>query len=107
MKGIRIGTRIVTRAVAQGALQGPYGIAKDSNGMRPSALEVQVRDVNGASAHSVTVEGAMDTSGPWQVLATIADQLNNKVTNIPDYVRFNPGSVTGGQVDIIATGAVN
>lgn len=106
--GIRIGQIRRQEAVAQGVTSPVYGITPDAQGMRPSALMAAVRRNAGTSAHSVTVEGSMDYNGPWTVLATIIDEVPVKIaTSIPNYIRTNAGTMTGGTADIIITGAVN
>lgn len=106
--GIRIGQIRRQTAVPQGTTSPIYGITPDAQGMRPSALQVGVVRNAGTSAHSVTVEGAMDYAGPWTVLATIIDEIPVKISaSIPNYIRTNAGTMTGGTADIIITGAVN
>lgn len=106
MLSLRIGQKRNNLAVAQGTVLGPYGAADNGQGKRPSCLEVQIKR-QGASAHSVTVEGANDRTGPWKILATLADENITKVTEVPDYVRFNVGTSTGGTVDVLCTPGIN
>lgn len=106
-----IGIRIAQRqrvTLAQGAVSSIYGIFRDAQGMRPSALNFQVIRNAGTSAHSFLFEGAGDLAGPWETLATITDQLILKYnTKVPDYVRVTATTSTGGTSDAIIEGVVN
>lgn len=105
--GIRIGQKRKA-TLNQGEVSPIYGIAKDSNGMRPSALNFQVIRNGGTSAHSFLYEGAGDLAGPWETLATVTDQLVQKyTTKVPDYVRITATTSTGGSCDGSVEGAVN
>lgn len=105
MRGIRPGTRIENKLIAQGTTLGPYGVVEGAQSTRPAALHVQGIRTGGASAHSYTVEGSQRVTGPWKVLATVTTEDPTKVTDVPDYIRVNTGTVTGGTIDIIITGA--
>jgi hypothetical protein len=105
--GVNIG-RLQRVTLAQGAVSPIYGITKDAQGMRPSALNFQVIRNAGTSAHSVLVEGSEDIAGPYQTLATITDQLVQKfATIVPTFVRATATTSTGGTVDFLIKGAVN
>lgn len=104
--GVRIGT-LQRVTLAQGAVSPIYGVFRDDQGMRPSAINLQVIRNAGTSVHSILVEGAGDLNGPWQTIATITDQLINKQTAvIPDYWRATATTSTGGTVDFLIKGVV-
>lgn len=106
MLSIRIGQRRILRSVGAPGVYGPYGVGENGQGRRPSVIHTQVRDVT-ASAHSVTIEGAMDVNGPWKILATITDTNATKINEVPDYIRVGVNSATGGNVDVLMSGGVS